>query len=335
MRISLSLSASLIKYLIKNKLLAIKRFPLVLMLEVTHTCNLACEGCGRIREYKETMKEMLSTEECLQAIEKCPAPVVTVTGGEPLMHPEIDRIINGIINRKRHVYLCTNGLLLVNAIKKLKPSKYFNVNVHIDGLEKTHDAIAGKGVFERATDAIREAKRAGFRVCTNTTIYKNTTEDELEELFSFLEGLGVDGMLVSPGFSFEHNKNGMFLCRKEVEERFGFIYGISSRYKILNSPLYLKFLKGERHLRCTPWGNPTRNYMGWKSPCYLITDAHYKTFSEYMENTDWKRYQEGGDPRCKDCMMHCGFEPTVVLEGGKRLSDIVEMARWRSEEHTS
>ncbi|OHB86328.1 MAG: hopanoid biosynthesis associated radical SAM protein HpnH [Planctomycetes bacterium RIFCSPHIGHO2_02_FULL_38_41] len=328
MRISLSLSASLIKYLIKNKLLAIKRFPLVLMLEVTHTCNLACEGCGRIREYKETMKEMLSTEECLQAIEKCPAPVVTVTGGEPLMHPEIDRIINGIINRKRHVYLCTNGLLLVNAIKKLKPSKYFNVNVHIDGLEKTHDAIAGKGVFERATDAIREAKRAGFRVCTNTTIYKNTTEDELEELFSFLEGLGVDGMLVSPGFSFEHNKNGMFLCRKEVEERFGFIYGISSRYKILNSPLYLKFLKGERHLRCTPWGNPTRNYMGWKSPCYLITDAHYKTFSEYMENTDWKRYQEGGDPRCKDCMMHCGFEPTVVLEGGKRLSDIVEMARW-------
>jgi len=328
MRISLSLSASLIKYLIKNKLLAIKRFPLVLMLEVTHTCNLACEGCGRIREYKETMKEMLSTEECLQAIEKCPAPVVTVTGGEPLMHPEIDRIINGIINRKRHVYLCTNGLLLVNAIKKLKPSKYFNVNVHIDGLEKTHDAIAGKGVFERATDAIREAKRAGFRVCTNTTIYKNTTEDELEELFSFLEGLGVDGMLVSPGFSFEHNKNGMFLCRKEVEERFGFIYGISSRYKILNSPLYLKFLKGERHLRCTPWGNPTRNYMGWKSPCYLITDAHYKTFSEYMENTDWKRYQEGGDPRCKDCMMHCGFEPTVVLEGGKRLSDIVEMAKW-------
>ncbi|HHT9104282.1 MAG TPA: adenosyl-hopene transferase HpnH [Candidatus Wujingus californicus] len=328
MRISLSLSASLIKYLIKNKLLAIKRFPLVLMLEVTHACNLACEGCGRIREYKETMKEMLNTEECLQAVEECPAPVVTVTGGEPLMHPEIDRIINGIINRKRHVYLCTNGLLLVNAIKKLKPSKYFNVNVHIDGLAKTHDAIAGKGVFERATDAIREAKRAGFRVCTNTTIYKNTTEDELEGLFSFLEGLGVDGMLVSPGFSFEHNKNEIFLCRKEVEERFGFIYGISSRYKILNSPLYLKFLKGERHLRCTPWGNPTRNYMGWKSPCYLITDAHYKTFSEYMENTDWERYQEGGDPRCKDCMMHCGFEPTVVLEGGKRLSDIVEMARW-------
>ena len=328
MRISLSLSASLIKYLIKNKLLAIKRFPLVLMLEVTHTCNLACEGCGRIREYKETMKEMLSTEECLQAIEKCPAPVVTVTGGEPLMHPEIDRIINGIINRKRHVYLCTNGLLLINAIKKLKPSKYFNVNVHIDGLAKTHDAIAGKGVFERATDAIREAKRAGFRVCTNTTIYKNTTEDELEELFSFLEGLGVDGMLVSPGFSFEHNKNGMFLCRKEVEERFGFIYGISSRYKILNSPLYLKFLKGERHLRCTPWGNPTRNYMGWKSPCYLITDTHYKTFNEYMKNTNWIRYRNGSDPRCKDCMMHCGFEPTVVLEGGKRLSDIVEMAKW-------
>ena len=207
------------------------------------------------------------------------APVVTVTGGEPLMHAEIDKIISAVVNKKRHVYLCTNGILLADAIKKLTPSKYFNLNVHIDGLAGTHDAIAGKGVFERAISGIKEAKRAGFQVCTNTTIFKNTSEDEIEELFSFLEELGVDGMLVSPGFSFEHNDNEVFLCRNEIQERFGFIYGISKKYKILNSPLYLKFLKGERSLKCTPWGNPTRNYLGWKSPCYLITDTHYKTFA--------------------------------------------------------
>jgi len=207
MRVSLSLGSSLTKYLLKKRFLSRGRFPLVLMLEVTHLCNLACEGCGRIREYSETMRQMLTTEECLQAVEECPTPVVSVTGGEPLMHPDIDKIISGILNKKRHIYLCTNGILLSGAIKKLKPSKYFNINVHVDGLAKTHDAIAGNGVFERATNAIREAKQAGFRVCTNTTIYKNTTEDEIKELFSFLEGLGVDGMLVSPGFGFEHNEN--------------------------------------------------------------------------------------------------------------------------------
>jgi hopanoid biosynthesis associated radical SAM protein HpnH len=328
MRVSLSLGSSLAKYLFKKKFLSKERFPLVLMLEVTHLCNLACEGCGRIREYKETMREMLSVEECIQAVDECPAPVVTVTGGEPLMHPEIDKIISAIIEKKRHIYLCTNGILLADAIKKLKPNKYFNINIHIDGLTKTHDAIAGKGVFERAINGIREAKRAGFKVCTNTTIYKNTSEKEIEELFSFLDGLGVDGLLVSPGFSFEHNENEVFLCRTEIQERFGFIYGISKKYKILNSPLYLKFLKGERSLKCTPWGNPTRNYSGWKSPCYLITDTHYKTFAECMKNTDWDKYQEGKDPRCENCMMHCGFEPTVVLQGGKRLSDIIEMAKW-------
>ncbi|MCF6147917.1 MAG: adenosyl-hopene transferase HpnH [Candidatus Kuenenia sp.] len=328
MRVSPALSFSLAKYLIKNKLFFRKRFPLVLMLEVTHLCNLACEGCGRILEYHDTMREMLSVEECMQAIHECPTPVVTVTGGEPLMHPEIDKIIFGIIKKKRHIYLCTNGILLADALKKLKPNKYLNINVHIDGLAETHDKIAGKGIFDRATNAIREAKKAGFNVCTNTTIYKNTSEKEIKELFSFLEGLGVNGMLVSPGFGFEHNENEIFLCQKEIEERFGFIYGMSKKYKILNSPLYLKFLKGERTLKCTPWGNPTRNYLGWKSPCYLITNTHYKTFDECMKQTDWEKYQEGRDPRCKNCMMHCGFEPTVVLEGGKRLSDLYEMAKW-------
>ncbi|MCR4291458.1 MAG: adenosyl-hopene transferase HpnH [Candidatus Kuenenia sp.] len=328
MRVSLALSFSLTKYLIKNRLLFKKRFPLVLMLEVTHLCNLACEGCGRILEYHDTMREMLSVGECMQAIHECPTPVVTITGGEPLMHPEIDKIISGVIKEKRHVYLCTNGILLVDALKKLKPDKYLNINVHIDGLAETHDKIAGKGIFDRATNAIREAKKAGFKVCTNTTIFKNTSEKEIMELFSFLQGLGVDGMLVSPGYGFEHNENEIFLCQKEIEERFGFIYGISKKYKILNSPLYLKFLKGERTLKCTPWGNPTRNCSGWKSPCYLITNTHYKTFDEYMKQTDWEKYQEGRDPRCENCMMHCGFEPTVVLEGGKRLSDIYEMAKW-------
>jgi len=328
MRISPSLGFSLSKYLIKNRLLARKKFPLVLMLEVTHLCNLACEGCGRILEYNNTMHEMLSVEECLHALDECPAPVVSVTGGEPLMHPEIEKILYGILQKKRHIYLCTNGILLANVIEKLRPSKYLNINVHLDGMATTHDKIAGEGVFEQAVNAIRKAKKAGFNVCTNTTIYRDTNEEELRELFAFLESLGVGGMLISPGYSFEENENEIFLCQNEIQERFGFIYGLSKKYKILNSPLYLKFLKGERTLKCTPWGNPTRNYMGWKSPCYLITNTHYKTFDEYIKQTDWEKYKNGKDPRCRNCMMHCGFEPTAVLEGGKRLSDLIELAKW-------
>ncbi|HHT9127047.1 MAG TPA: adenosyl-hopene transferase HpnH [Candidatus Brocadiia bacterium] len=329
MRVSARLGTSLAKYLLKNRLASREKFPLVLMLEVTHLCNLACKGCGRIWEYRETLGELMGVEECLSAVDECDAPVVSVTGGEPLMHPQIGDIVRGILDKKRHIYLCTNGLLLAESLHKLKPSPYFNINVHIDGLEETHDAITGvKGVFKRATDAIKKAKSAGFKVCTNTTIYKNTIPGEIEKLFIYLERLGVDGMLVSPGFSFEDNGNNIFLCREEIQQKFGFVYNLSKRFKVINSPLYLKFLRGERDLLCTPWGNPTKNYHGWKSPCYLITDTHYGTYRELMASTDWEKYRSGNDPRCKNCMMHSGYEATVVLEGGRKFSDILEMARW-------
>lgn len=329
MRFPISLTLAMTKYLIKNRLLSRERFPLVLMLELTHLCNLNCEGCGRIREYRESLNNMITVDDCLCAAEECNAPVVTVTGGEPLLHPDIDKIIDGLIEKRRHLYLCTNGIILEQSLEKFKPKVNLNINVHLDGLSETHDAIVGKrGVFEIASRAIKKAKKKGFRVCTNTTVYKNTDIDEIKELFKYLQSIGVDGMLVSPGFSFEHNENDIFMSREETHSKFLSIFELSKQFKIISSPLYLRFLKGERYLLCTPWGNPTRNYHGWKSPCYLITDKHCKTFRELMETTEWGKYRFRKDHRCKDCMVHCGVEPTVVLEAGKRFADTIEMVLW-------
>lgn len=329
MKFPISLIASMTKYLIKKRLSGDQRFPLVLMLELTHLCNLNCTGCGRIREYKDSLNNMISIDDCMAAVEECGAPVVTITGGEPLLHPDIGKIIEGLINMGRHIYLCTNGIILEQSLEKFRPDARLNINVHLDGPSEIHDSITGrKGVFKIATNAIKKAKERGFRVCTNTTVYKDTSVNDLKGLFEYLEGIGVNGMLVSPGFSFEHNNNNVFMNRMETQEKFASIFEFSKRFKLLSTPLYLRFLKGERGLLCTPWGNPTRNYHGWKSPCYLITDRHYKTFKELMALTDWERYHFRQDPRCKDCMVHCGFEPTVVLEVGKRFADIVEMTLW-------
>ncbi len=329
MRFPISLTASMTTYLIKKKLFSKGKFPLVLMLEITHKCNLNCDGCGRIREYRETLNNFVSFEDCMLSAEECDSPVVTVTGGEPLLHPDIDKIIAGLIEKKKHIYMCTNGVILKQSLDKFKPNAAFNINVHLDGLAETHDAIVGqKGVFETATAAIAAAKQKGFRVCTNTTVYKNTDIKELKALFSLLDSLGVDGILVSPGFSFEDNDNDVFMSKKETNERFLSIFEMSKQFKIISSPLYLRFLKGERDLLCTPWGNPTRNFHGWKSPCYMLTDKHCKTFKELIETTDWEKFRNRKDERCKNCMVHCGVEPTVVLEGSKRLPDLIEMAKW-------
>ncbi len=265
----------------------------------------------------------------MHAAEECGAPVVSVTGGEPFLHPDLDKIVNGLISKRRHIYLCTNGITLGDSLDKYSPNPYLNINVHLDGMADTHDKIVGsKGIFKKATDSIRKAKQLGFTVCTNTTIFKDTDPKEIEELFAFLTEIGIDGLLVSPGFSFEDNSNDVFIQKEEFHRKFSFIYELSKKYKTMNTPMYMKFLMGERDLRCTPWGNPTRNYLGWKGPCYLITDAYYKTFKELMDNTDWDKYGTDKDPRCEHCMVHCGFEPTVVLETGKRLKDIYEMAKW-------
>ena len=329
MRFPWRLNYDLTRYIMRNRIQKIDKFPLVLMLEPTHLCNLACSGCGRIREYADSIQDMMSLEECLHSVDECPAPVVTITGGEPFLYPHIHALIEGVLQRGKHIYLCTNALLLDKALDVMKPHPNFTLNVHLDGLEETHDRILErKGTFRIAMDAIRKAKQLGFRVCTNTTIFKETDLLEIEMLFSRLQDMGVDGLLVAPGFGYEAVGEKLFLERREIEKKFEQVYEMSKKFRFFSTPMYLKFLKGEKKLECTPWGNPTRNTQGWKAPCYLITDAHYPTFKEMMEKTQWSRYGVGRDERCAQCMMHCGFEPTVVSEISKSWKDMLEMAIW-------
>jgi hopanoid biosynthesis associated radical SAM protein HpnH len=272
---------------------------------------------------------MMSLEECLQSVDECPAPIVTITGGEPFLYPHVFDLVEGVLERGKHIQFCTNGLLLSNALDKMTPHPNFTFNVHMDGMEETHDRLLErKGTFKIAIEGIKKAKALGFRVCTNTTIFKNTDMVEMEMLFSHLTELGVDGLLAAPGFDYEDVGEDLFLQKREIEKRFQQVYEMSKRFRFWSTPMYLRFLKGEKQLQCTPWGNPTRNTQGWKAPCYLITDAHYPTFREMMEKTDWERYGVGKDERCAQCMMHCGFEPTVVNEIGKSWKDIWEMFIW-------
>ena len=329
MRFPWRLNYDLTRYIMSNKIRKIDKYPLVLMLEPTHLCNLACSGCGRIREYADTIQQMMSLEECLQSVDDCPAPVVTITGGEPFLYPHIYALIEEVLKRGKHIYLCTNALLLEKALDIMKPHPNFTLNIHLDGLEETHDRILErKGTFQIAIEAIRKAKSLGFRVCTNTTIFNETDLLEIEMLFSRLQDLGVDGLLVAPGFGYEAVGEKLFLERRDIEKKFEMVYEMSKKYRFFSTPMYLKFLKGDKKLECTPWGNPTRNPQGWKAPCYLITDAHYPSYQEMMAKTDWSKYGVGRDERCAQCMMHCGFEPTVVGEISKSWKDMLEMAIW-------
>ncbi|HEX9024077.1 MAG TPA: adenosyl-hopene transferase HpnH [Geobacteraceae bacterium] len=329
MRFPWRLNYDLTKYIIANNMKGVKRYPLVLMLEPTHLCNLACSGCGRIREYADTIKDMLSLKECLGSVDECPAPVVTITGGEPFLYPDLFPLIDGVLERGKHIYLCTNALLLEKGLDSMRPHPNFTLNVHLDGMEETHDRILErKGTFQTAIAGIEKAKRLGFRVCTNTTIFKETDLSEIDRLFSLLTRMKVDGILVAPGFGYEAVGEKLFLERREIEHKFEEVYEMSKRFRFYSTPMYLKFLKGERKLECTPWGNPTRNPRGWKAPCYLITDAHYATYGEMMEKTEWGKYGVEKDERCAQCMMHCGFEPSVVIEVGKSWKDIWEMMVW-------
>jgi len=329
MRFPLSLNFSLSSYLFKQRVLRTEKYPIVLMLEPLHACNLKCAGCGRIKEYESTINETLPLETALKAVDECGAPVVSVTGGEPLLYQQIGQLIEELIRRKKHIYLCTNGMLLERLLGKFRPNKFLNINVSLDGMAETHDKISGeKGVFDKAVSGIKKARAAGFRVCTNTSIYKQTDLEEIETLFNFLKSININGILAAPAFEYGVLSKNIFLDRQATNRQFEVISRISKKLPIMSTPLYLKFLKGERHLECTPWGNPTYNPRGWKSPCYLITDTHYKTFEELMTKTDWSKYGTGNDPRCANCMMHCGYEPTVVREVGKRFSDLWEMIQW-------
>ena len=325
MKFPMALHVSMTKYLMRHR--SDERYPLVLMLEPTHKCNLNCPGCGRIREYKDTLDKELTLEECLQSVDECPAPVVTVTGGEPLMYSQVGPLVREILDRGRHVYFCTNGLLLERSVDKFKPSSRFNFNVHLDGPEDIYEEILGiKGAYQRVINGIKAAKARGFRVTTNTTVYLETQPEQIDRLFAHLTEVGVDGILIAPAYHYEAVEEGLFLTKDEIVRKFREIEPILKKYNILSTPMYMDFLMGKRQMQCTPWGNPTRNPKGWKAPCYLITDTHYPTYKELMEKTDWDRFVSGEDPRCEHCMMHCGFEPTVVRELSG--ADIFRMLIW-------
>ncbi len=331
MRFPLSLTASLAGYILKKKLTnGHSRFPLVLMLEPLHACNLTCTGCGRIREYQETITESLTVEQCLRAVDECGAPVVSICGGEPMIYPPLGKLVEKILERKKHIYLCTNGMFIEKRLGEFRPSHRFFFNVHLDGLEKTHDmCVERQGVFQAAVAGIRAAKKAGFMVCTNTTIYKETDMAEIEALFEYLQQFDVDGHMLSPAYSYQAvNTKEIFMTRQDIHEKFRRADRLFQRFKLNTSPIYVEFLKGERQLTCTAWGNPTYNPRGWKGPCYLITDAHHSNFEDFIQRTPWEKYGYGQDPRCENCMVHCGYEPSAALGVNRKLGDSLKMIAW-------
>ncbi|HEY2344233.1 MAG TPA: adenosyl-hopene transferase HpnH [Chthoniobacteraceae bacterium] len=374
MRFPLALTTKIASYMIGKKLRGVEKFATVLQLEPLHTCNLTCTGCGRIREYSTSLKDMMSLEDCLGAAEECEAPMISICGGEPLIYPYIEALVEGLLEQKRIVYICTNAThmrkkmrdylasrapadpdwveakLQVLASEELVsakeaevirngpkdpskpvigPSRWMYWNVHLDGLERTHDLIVEReGVFKEAVLAIRMAKILDYQVATNTTVYKETDMDEVEQMFAYLSSLGVDGHTISPGYEYDAAKTDMvkrlnlrpeafFLTRKATVEKFSRIEEWGRKFPILGTPVYLEFLAGHRDLTCSAWAIPTRNIRGWKAPCYLMTDGHYPTYKELLEKVDWSKYGvvkgEARDPRCENCMMHCGYEPSASL----------------------
>jgi hopanoid biosynthesis associated radical SAM protein HpnH len=325
------MTANLARYIASKRLHGTAKFPMVLMLEPLHACNLTCTGCGRIREYKSTINEMLSVDQCLAAVDDCGAPVVSICGGEPMIYPEIGKLAGEILDRGKHIILCTNGMFIRKHLHEFRPTTSFFWNVHLDGMERTHDlCVERDGVFREAIEGIKAAKAAGFLVCSNTTIYKETDLDEIAELYEYLDTLGVDGYMLSPAYNYAAvMTKDIFMSREDVRDKFRKALTLLDKYNLMVSPIYLDFLRGERELDCTAWGTPTFNPRGWKGPCYLITDNHYDSYRELIEKTPWEKYGPGNDPRCADCMMHVGFEPSPILGAKRQLGDTWKMLKWQ------
>ncbi len=302
--------------------------PFVLMMEPILRCNLACSGCGRIREYRDVLDKTLTLEECMDAAKQAGAPIVSITGGEPLLHPEIKKITRSLLSEGYFVYLCTNALLLEDFLDGIEPDPRLSIVVHLDGMAGTHDFFARKkNVFETAIRAMKKAKSMGYSVRTNTTVYKNSDAAEILELFSLLKEIKIDGVMVSPAFSYEVLSEESFLDREAIHSVFKDIYQGLDGSRLYNTPVYWDFLTGKKDLKCVPWANPTFNLKGWKSPCYLITDKHYGSYRQMLEETNWESYGVDRDPRCSNCMAHCGYEASSVL-GKKSLPDLLKLARW-------
>ncbi|MDA7503737.1 adenosyl-hopene transferase HpnH [bacterium] len=320
-------------YVMKQKLQRRKRYPLVLMLEPLFRCNLACAGCGKIQHPANILKQNLSVAECLNAVDECGAPIVSIPGGEPLLHPEIDKIVEGIIARGKYVYLCTNAILLEKHLHRFKPSPQLSFSVHLDGLKEDHDAaVCRDGIYDVAMQAIQATVDQGFRVTTNTTVFSHAEPERLHAMFDKLMEMGVEGMMLSPGYQYEKAPDQEhFLARDETINLFQRILGNAKKSWVFNqSPLFLEFLKGKWDLECTPWGNPTFNLFGWQKPCYLLQEGYADSFQELMDSVDWDQYgRASGNEKCQDCMVHCGYEPTAVDATFGTLSGFA-MSAWRT-----
>ncbi|MEM1200947.1 MAG: adenosyl-hopene transferase HpnH [Pseudomonadota bacterium] len=307
-------------YIMKQKLNGNTRYPLVLMLEPLFRCNLACPGCGKIDYPAEILNKRLSLEDCLQAVDECGAPIVSIPGGEPLIHKEMKQIVEGIVARKKFVYLCTNALLLKKKLDDYTPSPYLTFSIHLDGLEEEHDhAVNQKGTFKIAVAAIREAVSRGFRVTVNCTLFNNAQPERVAEFFDFVSTLGVESITISPGYAYERAPaQEHFLNRTQTKTIFRDLFRMGRaegrKWQFNQSSLYLDFLAGNQNYECTPWGNPTRNVFGWQKPCYLVGEGYVQSFKELMETTEWDSYGTGKYEKCADCMVHCGYEPTAVAD---------------------
>ncbi len=321
-------SARMAKYLLSQKLHRREKFPLLVELEPLFQCNLECAGCGKIQHPEHVLRRRMPVEQAVGAIEESGAPMVSIAGGEPLIHPEIDEIVRRLLARKKFVYLCTNAILMERKLDKFAPSPYFAWAVHIDGLRERHDeSVCREGIFDKAVAAVRAAKQRGFRVTTNTTFFTHDSPKTIQSVLDFLnDELEVDQMMISPAYAYEKAPDQEhFLGVRQTHELFreAFADGRRKRWRLNHSPLFLDFLEGKADFECTPWGIPSYSLFGWQRPCYLMADGYAKTYKELLETTDWDKYGRGKDPRCENCMAHCGYEPTAVLASTRSLKQSV------------
>jgi hopanoid biosynthesis associated radical SAM protein HpnH len=316
MPVPISQGFTVATYLLKQKLAGRKRYPFVLMLEPLFRCNLACAGCGKIQYPAHILKKELTPEECFKAVEECGTPMVSIPGGEPLMHSQIDKIVEGLVARQKYIYLCTNALLLKEKLHLFKPSKYLTFSVHVDGQREHHDfSVCREGGYDQAVEGIKAAKKAGFRVTTNTTLFDGADPNSVRAHFDEMMALGVEGMMLSPGYSYDKAPDQKhFLGRARTRRLFRSILSNRKKnWKFNQSSLFLEFLMGKQHYKCTPWGMPTYNVFGWQKPCYLLQDGYADSFQELLDSTEWQNYgTESGNPKCANCMVHSGYEASAV-----------------------
>jgi hopanoid biosynthesis associated radical SAM protein HpnH len=331
MPVPVSQAWTVASYVLKQKIKGRKQYPLVLMLEPLYRCNLACAGCGKIQYPAHVLKRELSPEECFKAVEECGTPMVSIPGGEPLMHSEIEKIVEGLVARKKYIYLCTNALLLKEKLDLFKPSRYLTFSVHLDGQKEHHDfSVCREGGYELAVQGVREAVKRGFRVTTNTTLFDGADPKSVRVFFDEMMELGVEGMMLSPGYSYDKAPDQKhFLGRARTRRLFrAILSNRKSTWQFNQSMVFLEFLMGKRDFRCTPWGMPTYSIFGWQKPCYLLQDGYAETFAELMAETEWANYgTESGNPKCANCMVHSGYEASGVDYTFSSLKGLFETAK--------